>query len=92
MLQVETIKQLGSGAERLIEEWGELAENCPTATVFQTPQWLATVVGGFWAKIANRSLCLLTARDQGKLVGLLPLMSTNWHLLPHKGWRFWARA
>ncbi len=84
MLQVETIKTLGIGAEKLIEEWGELAVNCPTATVFQTPQWLAPWWAVFGRRSRSRSLCILTARDQGKLVGLLPLMSTNWHLLPRQ--------
>ena len=84
MLQVETIKQLDAGTGKLIEEWGELAVNCPTATVFQTPQWLATWWDIFGRKSKTRRLCLLTARDQGKLIGLLPMMCTNWHLLPQQ--------
>jgi Acetyltransferase (GNAT) domain len=56
----------------LQKEWGELYETCPSATPFQSWEWLYS----WWEAYGGAyDLRLITIRDEsGLLVGLLPLM------------------
>lgn len=52
-------------------EWDELYESCPRATPFQSWAWLYS----WWEAYGEGyELRLITVRDEGLLVGLLPLM------------------
>jgi CelD/BcsL family acetyltransferase involved in cellulose biosynthesis len=63
---IETTDQF----ERLREEWNLLLASSAANCVFLRHEWLFT----WWKHLAEeRVLFILTARDQGKLVGLLPL-------------------
>ncbi len=50
-------------------EWAQLWRRCPSATVFQGPEWLIP----WWKHLGEGSLCVLLFRDAGELVGLAPL-------------------
>ena len=54
-------------------EWRELLASRPAghATIFQSPTWLRTWWDGFGE---GRELMLLSVRDEGRLVGVVPLM------------------
>lgn len=72
-----------AGLARLVPEWQTLAEACPSATVFQTPDWNIA----WWhrlGRLPGRRLRVLTWRDNpgGPLVGLAPMMIGQWHGLP----------
>src|SRR4051812_15534122 len=55
----------------LEEEWAELYEHCPSATPFQSWAWLYS----WWEAYGEGyELRLVTVREEGLLVGLLPLM------------------
>jgi CelD/BcsL family acetyltransferase involved in cellulose biosynthesis len=65
----------------LESEWRNLAENCPTATVFQTYEWNVTW-WRYFGKTYGRKLNILCFRDaDGGLVGLAPLMITPYYLV-----------
>jgi len=65
----------------LESEWRNLADICPTATVFQTYEWNVTW-WRYFGRSFGRKLRLLCFRDtQGALVGLAPLMITPFHLV-----------
>jgi len=58
-------------------EWTALWEQCPSATPFQSPEWLIP-----WARRwANDSLHVLTVRQAGTLVGLAPFFTYERTLL-----------
>lgn len=61
------------GFRALEHEWRELYEASPAATPFQTWEWLFT-----WWEVygSDGDLALVTARRDGRLVGVMPLMST----------------
>ena len=62
----------------LEEEWAELYEACPSATPFQSWAWLYS----WWEHYGeDYELRLVTLREGGLLVGLLPLML-------ERGWGF----
>ncbi|MBV9849304.1 MAG: glycosyl transferase family 1, partial [Armatimonadetes bacterium] len=72
-----------AGLTRLAPEWQALAEDCPTATVFQTWVWNAA----WWrhyGRAPGRRLCVLAWRDApgGPLTGLAPLMTGWWYATP----------
>jgi CelD/BcsL family acetyltransferase involved in cellulose biosynthesis len=89
MLRADLISQLSS-QDRLVEEWSELADACPQATIFQTPEWLAT----WWSFIGQKRLgCrlrIIAIRDDTRLVGLAPLMESSWYGLPFRRLSFLA--
>lgn len=65
----------------LESEWRNLADSCPTATVFQTYEWNVTW-WRYFGKALGRKLHLLCFRNaEGTLVGLAPLMITPFHLV-----------
>ena len=55
---------------RLREEWDALLATSASDCVFLTHEWLFT----WWKHLADgRDLAIITARDGGKLIGILPL-------------------
>lgn len=50
-------------------EWAALYDRCPAATPFSSPQWLLA----WWSAFGGSPLHVITVRDRGELVGLLPL-------------------
>ena len=59
----------------LREEWKSLALKCPTATPFQTPEWLLT----WWEFFGSGELLVFAFREEGRLVGLAPLFILPWN-------------
>jgi CelD/BcsL family acetyltransferase involved in cellulose biosynthesis len=55
--------------EALAPDWQDLWSRAPAATPFQSPAWLIP----WWNEIGGGELRVLTARADGRLVGLLPL-------------------
>jgi CelD/BcsL family acetyltransferase involved in cellulose biosynthesis len=55
--------------EELRPEWSALWARCPTATPFQSPEWLIP----WWRYIGTGELWTLALRQHGRLVGLAPL-------------------
>lgn len=54
--------------EKLRPEWTRLWSRCPSATPFQSPEWLIA-----WARRwATNSLYVMTVREDGALIGLAP--------------------
>jgi CelD/BcsL family acetyltransferase involved in cellulose biosynthesis len=69
MLEVSTIRSL-EGFAALKGDWDECLDRCPDASVFVTWDWLYR----WWVHYGvNHSLRLVVARQQGRVVGLLPL-------------------
>jgi CelD/BcsL family acetyltransferase involved in cellulose biosynthesis len=65
-----------TGFAALRDEWNALLENSRSKCIFLTHEWLFT----WWKYLAaDRSLFILTVRDNGKLVGILPLSLTRAH-------------
>jgi CelD/BcsL family acetyltransferase involved in cellulose biosynthesis len=56
------------GLERLRPEWSTLWACCPTATPFQSPEWLIP----WWRHIGAGELWALALRRAGRLIGLVP--------------------
>ena len=81
MWQVEALTE-EKAVENLRGEWLELADQCETATVFQSFEWLMT----WWRHLGrrfDRRLFVVSVRDaSGKLVGIAPLMTSSWHGTP----------
>lgn len=57
------------GLAELVPDWEELWQRDPTATPFQSPGWLLA----WWRVFGSPDPVVLTARESGKLIGLLPL-------------------
>ena len=55
--------------DRLVPEWRVLWQRVPDATPFQSPEWLLS----WWGCFGNRAPLVLTAREDGQLIGVLPL-------------------
>ena len=55
--------------EQLQPAWSALWACCPTATPFQSPEWLIP----WWRHIGEGQLWALACRSEGRLVGLAPL-------------------
>lgn len=66
-----TIEEItdSSAFEALLPEWSELWERCPSATPFQSPEWLLT----WWKHFGNDNLFALALRNGKRLAGLAPL-------------------
>ena len=67
-LEIEEITTT-EGLEQLHPEWSALWASCPTATPFQSPEWLIP----WWRHIGEGELWTLALRRAGHLVGLAPL-------------------
>ena len=67
-LETQVLTQPGALAA-LQPEWQALYDRCPAATPFSSPQWLLA----WWSAFGGAPLHVITIRDGGDLVGLLPL-------------------
>ncbi|HEX8948537.1 MAG TPA: GNAT family N-acetyltransferase [Dissulfurispiraceae bacterium] len=67
-LALEEITDTAS-LEAMRPEWSGLWERCPSATPFQSPEWLLP----WWRHFGNDNPFVLALRMQGRLVGLAPL-------------------
>jgi CelD/BcsL family acetyltransferase involved in cellulose biosynthesis len=67
--QIETT----DGLIALRDEWASLWSKAPDVTPFQHPDWLTS----WWITLGTGTLRVTTLREQGRLVGLLPLFQTN---------------
>src|SRR5205085_12297569 len=66
------VKRIKTAEEffELRDEWNTLLESSASACVCLTHEWVST----WWRQLAEgRKLSILTARDGGKLIGILPL-------------------
>jgi CelD/BcsL family acetyltransferase involved in cellulose biosynthesis len=68
MIQVNSVIS-DAAVERLAPEWRELWHSVPNATPFQSPDWLLS----WWDCFGNGSPLVLTVREKGQLLGVLPL-------------------
>jgi CelD/BcsL family acetyltransferase involved in cellulose biosynthesis len=67
-MKIETIETL-DGFLSLGDEWRVLLESSASDCLFLTHEWLST----WWKHLAEeRRLCILTARENGTLIGILP--------------------
>lgn len=55
--------------DRLVPEWRVLWQKVPDATPFQSPEWLLS----WWGCFGNGAPLVLTAREGGRLIAVLPL-------------------
>ena len=60
--------------DRLADEWGALFDAAPAATPFQSWEWARA----WWSHRRRGRLLILTARQDGELVGLLPLVLASY--------------
>ncbi|MDB6125607.1 MAG: hypothetical protein JWQ71_4600, partial [Pedosphaera sp.] len=68
-LQTEEITSL-KDLEEIREEWFELLTRCPTATPFQSPEWLLP-----WCHcLGPQETLVVLFRHEERLVGLVPLV------------------
>lgn len=82
MAVVEVVTE-AKGLEDLRDEWRNLLAGCPTATPFQSHEWLATWWQLFGRGRLGRRLFVITVRDLSRtLVGLAPMMFSPWYGLP----------
>jgi CelD/BcsL family acetyltransferase involved in cellulose biosynthesis len=67
---VLTVREISTGAAlaALRSEWTDLFERCPSATVFQSPEWLL----GWWRHFGSAPLWVLALRQDDRLAGLAP--------------------
>ena len=68
MVRIERIMS-EAAMDRLVPEWRVLWQRVPDATPFQSPEWLLS----WWGCFGNRAPLVLTAREDGQLIGVLPL-------------------
>jgi CelD/BcsL family acetyltransferase involved in cellulose biosynthesis len=68
MLHIDPVSS-DAGVKRLAPEWRALWRSLPDATPFQSPEWLLS----WWDFFGNRMPLVLTARENGRLLALLPL-------------------
>jgi CelD/BcsL family acetyltransferase involved in cellulose biosynthesis len=57
------------GLAALTGEWRELCNRSPSATVFQTPEWLLP----WWKHLGGGDICSLAMRAEGRLCAFAPL-------------------
>lgn len=62
----------------LREEWDSLLDRTPKGPPFSSWSWIIL----WWQKLARGSLGVLTAREDGRLIGLLPLLIQKHPILP----------
>lgn len=70
-----TVRWLDEGAwdDAFERDWNELVERCPTASIFQTPEW----VSAWWKHFGAGRLHLLAVYHEGRLTGLGPFVATS---------------
>jgi CelD/BcsL family acetyltransferase involved in cellulose biosynthesis len=59
--------------DRLVPEWRVLWQRVPDATPFQSPEWLLS----WWGRFGNVAPVVLTARNDGQLIAVLPLYEVD---------------
>jgi CelD/BcsL family acetyltransferase involved in cellulose biosynthesis len=69
------------GLEALEPEWSRLWDVCPTATPFQSPEWLIP----WWNIFHPGTLKVIVLRENGCLVGLAPLYLGEDHVVRFVG-------
>lgn len=67
-MRIECVDSEG-GLSGLLPEWEALWQRLPHATPFQWPAWLLT----WWRQFGTGAPRILTARNSGALIGVLPL-------------------
>ncbi len=77
------LKQITTPAEleALRPEWDRLWEECPSATPFQSPDWLIP----WWRHLGRGSLWALALYEGKELCGLAPLFRHHYYGLPLRG-------
>lgn len=75
--QITTLAEL----EALRPAWDRLWEECPSATPFQSPDWLIP----WWRHLGRGSLWVLALYEGGELSGLAPLFRHRYFGLPLRG-------
>ena len=60
-----------SEAKTILSEWNALVDDCPSASVYDTPEYVLTAWKHYGRE--DQELLLFTFRSGGKLVGLIPL-------------------
>ncbi len=68
MMRVEQVTS-EADIDRLVPEWQALWQRVSKATPFQSPDWLLS----WWRFFGNEAPLVLTAREDGRLIGVLPL-------------------
>ena len=68
MMRVESVTSQ-TAIDRLVPEWQALWQRVSDATPFQSPVWLVP----WWHSFGNEAPLVLTARDAGRLIAVLPL-------------------
>src|ERR1051326_3682211 len=66
-IEIEEISAIDD-LEALRFEWSCLWNRCPSATAFQSPEWLIP----WWRHLGNGDLMVLALRQEGRLIGLAP--------------------
>lgn len=56
-------------------EWSRFVQADPTATPFQTPEWLIT----WWTHFGSGALRILTFREKGRVIGIFPCFRHLWN-------------
>ncbi|MCC6347023.1 MAG: GNAT family N-acetyltransferase [Nitrospirales bacterium] len=77
-MTIEEIRDTSS-LVALAREWSGLWERCPSATPFQSPEWLLP----WWKHFGHDGLMTLAVRQRGRLAGIAPLF-----LFQHPGCGF----
>ena len=68
MMRLEDLTS-DAAIDRLVPEWQALWQRVSSATPFQSPEWLLS----WWSFFGNGAPLVLTAREDGRLIGVLPL-------------------
>lgn len=68
MMRVEQVTS-EAAIDRLVPEWQALWQRVSEATPFQSPEWLLS----WWGFFGNGEPLVLIARENGRLIGVLPL-------------------
>lgn len=75
---IEVTDLSGAAVWSMAAEWRELFERVEDASPFQSWEWLSS----FWYEVGRGHPWILCARDQGRLVALLPLVLAPYRGLP----------
>jgi CelD/BcsL family acetyltransferase involved in cellulose biosynthesis len=83
---IEVSELSGAAIWSLAEEWRALFDSVEDASPFQSWEW----VSSYWYEAGGGRPWILCARDQGRLVGLLPLVIAPYRGLPLRRLSFLA--
>ncbi len=68
LTEIEDVTEQGA-LEALRAEWGGLWQRCPSATPFQSPEWLLA----WWKHLGSGRPWVIVLRQEGRVAGILPL-------------------